>query len=62
MSPQRRINVALPEQLYQDLHDLLDWGLRKPLFTTFAEQLIAGVKEHGQSFASEVLSGKVKLR
>lgn len=56
-----RLSVEISSEQFEELKDLIPWGLRRQLFETIVNDVIRLTKKHGQHFIAAILTGAVRL-
>lgn len=57
----KRLSVIIPELLFNDFRDTIDWGLRQYLFAAVLKLIIQAVKQDGMLVVGAILAGEYKL-
>jgi len=56
-----RLSIELTEQQANELRNLVPWGVKNSLFQVIVDDVIKGIKEHGQIFIAALLERKIRL-
>lgn len=57
----KRLHVIVPDEVFDDFRETVQWGLRQHLVAAVLKLIIAAVKEDGMMVVGAILSGEYKL-
>lgn len=56
-----RLNLELPQELYDRSYRLIPWGWRNQLMIVLIDQLLDAIEKEGLTVAALIIDGKLKL-
>lgn len=56
-----RLHIVVSDELFDELRDTIQWGLRQHLVAAVLKLLIDAVKQDGMMVVGAILSGEYKL-
>ena len=58
----RRVTFDVSEELFNDLNDVVPWGIRQRLMTSLVIQIVTIGRDYGEVGLAAVISNKVNLK
>lgn len=58
----RRVSFDVPEELLNEINNVIPWGIRKRLLTSLLEQVVVVGREYGEVGLAAIISNKITLK
>lgn len=56
-----KVTAEVPDEVFEEMHNVVPWGLRKHLIASVMRLVVAIIKQEGIVAAGAILDGKFKI-